>query len=114
MDPNAIALIIAIAGAAGTVLSFIIGRREKASASDAQTSAHISSAYKDLVDSLQKRVETLEKTYEENKILKKENEQLKKRLSKLTIEVEKLKKRLEQVTQENKALKKRLSRLENG
>ena len=68
MDPGIVTIVIAIAGATGTVLSFIVGRRERAAgaqASEASAAALISEGYKKLIDSLNERVHMLE---EENKI----------------------------------------------
>lgn len=113
MDPNIIALIIAIAGAAGSIISFIVGRREKAAVTDAQTSAHISAAYKDLVDGLQERVIALEKTYEENETLKAENKELREQVRRLTEENKKLAERVKKLELELDKVTKKMNGQEN-
>jgi len=85
MDPALITLIIALAGAAGSVLSFIAGRKEQ----QASVVEHVSSSYRNLVLSLEERVNNLE---EENKELTEQIGELKKENQILRKEVEQLEK----------------------
>lgn len=108
MDENVATIIVAMAGAAGTILSFIIGRREKSVASDAASAASISSAYKNLVEDLQTRIEKLEasKANLEARIsvLSKQNDELMKQVS----ENERLRARIVELEEKLDALTRRV------
>lgn len=100
MDPGIITIIIAIAGATGTILSFVVGRRERAAsanAAEATAASHLSESYKKLVDSLETRVQRLEA---ENIELKTENMRLKGEVAALR--------------KDKNSLERRIERLENG
>lgn len=70
MEPELVTLIIAIAGGAGSVLSFFAGRRERrasAMSDEGSAAVQISEGYMKLVSALEKRVASLE---QENKNLR--------------------------------------------
>ena len=63
MDPQLITIIIAMAGAVGSVFAFVAGRKERAASAESQkgsAAAQISEGYMNLVNSLEERVRCLE------------------------------------------------------